>query len=85
MLPDPLRLAIALVPLAAYCLVLGILNARRHQRNIAKIPVCDIIDFQYPDRSNRFWHTTADTPNRCSAASLGKVGWVLQEWLATKR
>jgi hypothetical protein len=28
MLPDPLRLAIALVPLAAYCLVLGILNAR---------------------------------------------------------
>ncbi len=29
MLPDPLRLAIALVPLAAYCLVLGILNARR--------------------------------------------------------
>lgn len=29
MLPDPLRLAIALVPLAAYCLVLGSLNARR--------------------------------------------------------
>ena len=29
MLPDPLRLAIAFVPLAAYCLVLGILNARR--------------------------------------------------------
>ncbi len=53
-------------------------------RNIAKIPVCDVIDFQYPDRSNRFWHTTADTPNRCSADSLGKVGWVLQEWLATR-
>lgn len=29
MLPDPLRLAIALVPLVAYFLVLGILNARR--------------------------------------------------------
>lgn len=29
MLPDPLRLAIALVPLVAYCLVLGMLNARR--------------------------------------------------------
>ena len=29
MLPDPLRLTIAFVPLAAYCLVLGILNARR--------------------------------------------------------
>jgi len=29
MLPDPLRLAIALVPLAAYFLLLGTLNARR--------------------------------------------------------
>jgi hypothetical protein len=29
MLPDPLRLAIAFVPLAAYCLVLGMINARR--------------------------------------------------------
>lgn len=51
---------------------------------IAQIPVCDVIDFNYPDRSNRFWHTTADTPARCSAESLGKVGWVIQEWLATK-
>jgi len=52
---------------------------------IAQIPVCDVIDFQYPDRSNRYWHTTADTPARCSAESLGKVGWVIQEWLATKQ
>jgi len=29
MLPDPLRLAIALVPLASYCLLIGLLNARR--------------------------------------------------------
>lgn len=29
MLPDPLRLAIALVPLAAYCLLLAMVNARR--------------------------------------------------------
>jgi hypothetical protein len=29
MLPDPLRLSIALVPLAAYCLLLAIVNARR--------------------------------------------------------
>jgi len=29
MLPDPLRLAIALVPLAAYCALLGLINARR--------------------------------------------------------
>jgi hypothetical protein len=45
-------------------------------RNIAKIPTCDIIDFDYPA-----WHTTLDTPRRCSAASLGKVGWVVYEWL----
>jgi uncharacterized membrane protein len=29
MLPDPLRLTIAFLPLASYCLLLGILNARR--------------------------------------------------------
>lgn len=29
MIPDPLRLAIALVPLAAYCVLLGLVNARR--------------------------------------------------------
>lgn len=29
MLPDPLRLTIALVPLASYCLLIGLLNARR--------------------------------------------------------
>ena len=54
-------------------------------RNIAGIPVCDVIDFHYPDRRNGFWHTTSDTPARCSAASLGKVGWVLQEWLNSKQ
>ena len=29
MLPDPFRLSIALVPLAAYCVLLGLINARR--------------------------------------------------------
>jgi glutaminyl-peptide cyclotransferase len=43
---------------------------------IARIPCCDIIDFKYPA-----WHTQADTPERCSALSLAKVGWVLEEWL----
>jgi len=52
---------------------------------IAKIPVCDIIDFEYPDPSNRFWHTTGDAPGRCSAESLGKVGTVILEWLSTRR
>lgn len=50
----------------------------------AKIPVIDLIDFEYPDPSNRFWHTTADAPGRCSGESLGKVGSVVVEWLSTK-
>lgn len=51
-------------------------------RNIGKIPTCDIIDFDYPVfPRNHYWHTEADTPQRCSALSLAKVGWVLHEWL----
>lgn len=49
---------------------------------IAKIPTCDIIDFDYPrPRAPSYWHTEADTPDKCSAASLAKVGWVVLEWL----
>lgn len=33
------------------------------------IPAVDLIDFQYPA-----WHTLADTPDKCSAGSLGAVG-----------
>lgn len=44
--------------------------------DIAKIPACNLIDFDYPA-----WHTQADTPARCSALSLAKVGWVIREWL----
>lgn len=33
------------------------------------IPAVDIIDFDYPA-----WHTQADTPDKCSAGSLGAVG-----------
>ena len=46
-------------------------------RNTARIPTCDIIDFDYP-----YWHTEQDVPARCSALSLAKVGWVVREWLA---
>ena len=46
-------------------------------RNIAKIPTCDIIDFDYENK----WHTEADTPENCSGASLAKVGWVVYEWM----
>ena len=45
--------------------------------DIGGIPTCDIIDFDYEP----YWHTTRDTPDRCSALSLAKVGWVLEEWL----
>jgi hypothetical protein len=50
---------------------------------IARIPTCDIIDFDYPRPGARqsYWHTEADQPDKCSAASLAKVGWVLLEWL----
>ena len=47
-------------------------------RMIAKIPTCDVIDFDYPQ-----WHTTQDTPANCSPDSLEAVGRVVLEWLRT--
>jgi glutaminyl-peptide cyclotransferase len=44
--------------------------------DIAKIPTCDIIGWPY-----EAWHTQADVPAQCSAVSLGKVGFVISEWL----
>jgi hypothetical protein len=44
--------------------------------DLAKIPMCDVIDFDYPP-----WHTQGDTADKCSALSLAKVGWVIEEWL----
>ncbi len=38
------------------------------------IPAVDIIDFNYP-----WWHTVADTPDKCSAESLGKIGRLVLE------
>ena len=43
---------------------------------IARIPTCDVIDFDYP-----YWHTAMDVPSRCSGESLVKVGKVLLRWL----
>ena len=43
----------------------------------AGIPSIDIIDFDYPP-----WHTLADTPDKCSAASLATVGETLLTYLA---
>lgn len=49
---------------------------------IARIPTCDVIDFDYPrPRAASYWHTEADTPDKCDALSLAKVGWVMLEWL----
>lgn len=50
---------------------------------IARIPTCDIIDFDFPNEQlgNVYWHTQQDNPDNCSAESLGKVGRVLLEWL----
>ncbi len=45
--------------------------------NEAKIRTADLIDFDYPDSSNRYWHTLEDTPDKCSASSLEAVGVVL--------
>ena len=50
---------------------------------IARIPTCDIIDFDFPSarRKHAFWHTEADIVKNCSARSLGTVGSVLLQWL----
>lgn len=40
----------------------------------------DIIDFDYP-----YWHTTQDTADKVSAASLERIGRVLETWLEGQR
>lgn len=45
--------------------------------NEAGIKTIDIIDFNYPDPTNRFWHSHKDIPENCSAESLEAVGTVL--------
>lgn len=40
------------------------------------VPAVDIIDFDYP-----YWHTTADTCDKLSPASLERVGKVVKAWL----
>ena len=43
------------------------------------IPAVDIIDFDYP-----YWHTTMDTLDKISSASLQAVGDTLQKWILGK-
>ena len=43
---------------------------------IAAIPTCDVIDFDYPH-----WHRRNDVPEACSGKSLAKVATVMRHWL----
>ena len=45
----------------------------------ANIPAVDIIDFDYP-----YWHTTQDTADKVSAASLQAVGDTVLSWLSNR-
>jgi Zn-dependent M28 family amino/carboxypeptidase len=45
--------------------------------NEAGIKAIDLIDFNYPDYTNRYWHTHQDIPENCSAESLSAVGTVV--------
>lgn len=53
--------------------------------NEVGIKTIDLIDFDYPDPSNRFWHTHQDTPEHCSPASLAAVGNVLTHIVLSQR
>ncbi|MDO4569241.1 MAG: M28 family peptidase [Planctomycetia bacterium] len=44
------------------------------------IHVADVIDLDY-----EYWHTSEDTPDKCSPLSAARVGWVVSEWLKTKK
>jgi hypothetical protein len=50
----------------------------------AGLPVVDIIDMEYPDADTNYWHTLADTPDKCSAESLEAVGTVLATLIYTE-
>ena len=45
--------------------------------NKVNIPAIDLIDFDYPDATNKYWHTLEDTVDKCSPESLEAVGTVL--------
>jgi glutaminyl-peptide cyclotransferase len=45
--------------------------------NEVGIRTVNLIDFEYPDQSHSYWHTTEDTPDKCSPMSLQTVGKLL--------
>ncbi|MBN2281436.1 MAG: M28 family peptidase [Candidatus Marinimicrobia bacterium] len=50
----------------------------------AGIPSVDLIDFTYPHSYTNYWHTHADTPDKCSAESLEQVGQVVLDFILGK-
>jgi Zn-dependent M28 family amino/carboxypeptidase len=46
----------------------------------AGVPTMDLIDFTYP-----YWHTLADTVDKCSAESLGKVAKAVETFLRSEK
>ncbi|MCK4577211.1 MAG: M28 family peptidase [Candidatus Marinimicrobia bacterium] len=51
----------------------------------AGIPAVDIIDFDYGDGEQSYWHTMADTPDKCSPESLAAVGTVVATLIYTEK
>ena len=49
--------------------------------DLAQIPAVDIIDFDYPNEFYNYWHTTEDTPDKCSPQSLAHVGVLLLNYI----
>jgi len=49
------------------------------------IPCINVIDFEYPDRTHRYWHTLQDTPDKCSPQSLETVGRVMMELIYSEQ
>ena len=55
-----------------------------HRRFLeAGVPATDIIDLEYPDPANGYWHTAEDTIDKVSPNSLQVVGDVLLKALPT--
>ena len=51
----------------------------------AGIPAVNIIDIEYPNAETNYWHTLADTPDKCSPESLEAVGTVLTTLIYSER
>lgn len=49
------------------------------------VKTINLIDFNYPDQTNRYWHTHQDIPERCSPRSLEAVGTVVTHVVYSQR